>query len=302
MKKKTWYIIRLLVSLILGTIIGSLHFFGAVKKDLGIGEESPVLLIIGAAFPILWTCVEIRLGLLTNNEELKTGQNKLNSLGEITKEIAESSISLGLFKKIESPRVWEFEAQIWGWNPNWSLELQSDANTHIADSLKTVHLNRLTNPKTQEINYIFLEGYELRDENGHNKDMQYGYENFLQYLSEIAPEKDLREKAEKKYKVWKIPYSEWSKNGQYHERIKTYRDFIVIKGIKDHNEAAILFFNFPWCLNGRGHEYLLELSKKNSMVENIGSFLKKLTNDLEKTPNRHKKVKYNNTIKKYELV
>lgn len=296
--KKLW---SFLVSIIISAICFSISFIDTFRQLIGIDTflnthkiDSRLIFLLGLVLPVIE-----RLWILTTeqnetNRKLKQQIEKTDEVHTLIKDLS----PIGIFKEITNPIIWEFEDKIWGWNPNWSLENKAE-DRHIKDGLKKIHLNRITNSFLTEVNYFFLEGYQLLDENGNDKGMQFSKDDFLRYLTDIAKEKKYRDDIKTKYKIWVIPENFWKKGGLLHKKIKRYRDFIVIKGIKNDKEVALLFMNFHWCCNAIGHKYFLEITDTTEVVTNFSSFLKDIVASLETNQISHKAIEYSKTSQKY---
>lgn len=296
---KEWW--SFLVSIIILAICFLISFIDAFRQSIGIHEwlsankiDSRLFFLFGLVLPVIERLLILAIKQNETNRKLKQHIEKTDEVHTLIKNLS----PIGIFKEITNPVIWEFEEKIWGWNPNWSLENKGDDH-RIKDGLKKIHLNRITNPSLTEVNYFFLEGYQLFDENGSDKGMQFSKDDFLRYLTDIANQKKYRSQIESKYKIWVIPKNFWIKNGSLHIKIKRYRDFIVIKGMKNGKEVALLFMNFHWCCNAIGHKYFLEITDTTEVVTNFSSFLKDIETSLKAVDISHKVIKYNKTTKTY---
>lgn len=207
---------------------------------------------------------------------------------------------VGYFKEISDSNMLDLEGEIDGWNPNWALEIRT-GNQDLKEGLERIHLSRLLNKKIHKINYMFLDKYKIIDQHGNDRDMGFSVDDFLNYLNSIAKEEDYRNLVEKKYRIWQIPYDHWKKNGSLHLDIKRYRDFLVIKGIKNRNQAAILFMNYHWNCNATGHKYYLEIHGQTELVEGFANFISDLKIKCESKGIKPKKIVFNKVQNQYEL-
>lgn len=305
--RENWSLFLSLFIFILGILFGFMDDF---RQHIGIDNwltlhkvDSRLFFLIGLVVPLFDRLLHLTIKQTESNKSqdntnvlLVSHIEKTEALSTLIKDLA----PIGIFKKITTPSIWEFEEKIWGWNPNWSLENKAN-DTCIKEGLKRVHLKRIIDTSLQEINYVFLEDYKLLDENGNDKGMQFSVASFLEYLTQIAGTINYRNKVKSKYRIWVIPSRLWMKHGELHQKIKRYRDFIVIKGMKEGKEVALMFMNFHWCCNAIGHQYFLEITDTTEVVTNFSSFMADIQHLLEEFGVRAKQISFDTENKKYVL-
>ena len=275
------------ICLIIGTI--DVHFGDSVEKVLGYDLDSVFFFYASIILPLIPPTVFIALDFKKFNE---SSEPRFVRIQQDIETIKSLNSPLGTFKKISDTNIWKFEEEIWGWNPNWSLENKS-TDKNFKNGLNKIHKDRILDSNITSINYIFLEGYKILEENGDKIDMDFSVDKFCEYLNKIA-DKKFAKAIKQKYNIWIIPEKDWKKGGDLHQLIKTYRDFIVITGSKEGNLAATFFMNYHWCFNVIGHKYFFELQYHADLVIIFDRFIKDVCGKLKEKGITEKKVIFQN--------
>lgn len=259
--------------------------------------DSRLFFVATLALPLLERTIKISIELVKSNSLSTPYYVKISQDIDSIK----AAISpIGVFKKITDTTIWKFEDEIWGWNPNWALELKT-TDRKLKNGLNKIHLERIEDTNIKKINYIFLDGYKIKDKDGNDIDMDFSIDKFCEYLTQIANKKQYRNKINQKYHIWIIPENEWKKGGSLHQLIKTYRDFIVITGSKEGQLAATFFMNYHWCCDVIGHKYFFELLYHADLVTIFHQFVKDVCQQLNSKSILERKISYDTTTKKYKL-
>lgn len=225
---------------------------------------------------------KIDTNITTSTSTLTECNQQLNQLSEIY-----NTQIVGVIKEIEESSIWEMEGEIWGWNPNWALELGNLPGNKITKGLIEVHQRRITEDKVKKIKYFLLDGYMLRNMNGSldsSDPLKFSKESFIAFLNKhMNVNAAFRKRVEDKYEIWEIPKERWQKvnsssNGLIHGHVKPLKDFILIAGTKNNSNVGRIFLNHHLFYNGSGHSHYVELHKEspilNGFINNITSMEK----------------------------
>ena len=167
--------------------------------------------------------------------------------------------ALGKLKEITEAQIWDLDGDIYGFNPNWDLELKTNFYG-VYDAIRDIHYKRLVNPNVKAIEYIFLEDYE------HNG-MFFGSKYFLKFLDDLKINHSLIDSHVNKYIVWRIPKDKWNNDENIKKIIAPFKDLIFIRGTRFNKQRVILFFNNNTSIINGTHNYYLELYGDNYFTQ-----------------------------------
>jgi len=176
--------------------------------------------------------------------------------------------ALGKLKEITEAQIWDLDGDIYGFNPNWDLELTTNFYG-VHDEIRKIHYRRLENPNVKAIEYIFLEGYE------HNG-MLFGSTRFLNFLDDMKESYPFINNYIYKYIIWCIPKEKWENDGPINELIAPFKDLIFIRGTRFSKQRVIVFFNNSTSIVNGTHDYYLELYGDNQFSQALVKMFEKL--------------------------
>lgn len=210
---------------------------------------------------------------------------------------------VGVVKKITASNIWDFQGKVIGWNPNWSIEINSTHELH--GELLDIHLKRLKSKDVQTIQYIFVDGYAINKSNSE----KFGWNNFLQFLTQLNSwaikkgHKNGITRDIKKYKILVIPKDRWSDEAsEIGKEVNYYKNFIFIGGIREKGKSSlILFINKKGFLIEGKHEYYIEIFNDNQIYSSLTSSFDYVGDLAYQLKEYYTTVEYNSTTKKFSL-
>lgn len=178
----------------------------------------------------------------------------------LTKKIDCLSIKLpGYLEAVRDASSFQLEGEIFGWNPNWALELNISSTDIIYQQLERTHIERLTREDVTSIQYVFLDEYKPPS----IETLCFGTQYFFNFLARLYAKNNTINLA--KYEIWKIPKAIWegtpasAEERGLKELIKEFLHVVVIAGTKDGNPHSRIFFNMrPFVATG-GHTHCLKI-------------------------------------------
>jgi hypothetical protein len=215
---------------------------------------------------------------------------------------------VGIVKKIEESNIFEFTTDyIYGWNPNWSIEL---ADSNLAKSLREIHRQRITSNSVKKIEYIFFENYKIDN----TSDQRFGSKDFLYFLERIKGECCLNGSCQNnqafvalkngmsKYIIWIVEENIYAEDNPCFNDLNKYINFIFLSGTKLNSNANMLIFvnTNGFIVNGQ-HKYYIELFDGNQIYSDFSTHFANTTRKLKANSINPKKVIFNESADKFEL-
>ena len=218
-------------------------------------------------------------------ETLRDMIEKYATINQQLKELLDEK-SVGIVKKIEQPKIWEFEGKILGWNPNWACELK-ETSKEVYEGLRRIHYRRITSPEVEIIEYIFLEGYDWPT----GEDLRFGKDCFLNFLNDFLSQlpnangkTHFIKNVGEKYKIWIVPENKWINNKEdkeLHDIIAPFKNFIFIEGSKFNLQNLVLFHQSRGFINNGSHDYYMELFGGNKITQELVNLFEKVKSALK---------------------
>ena len=219
---------------------------------------------------------------------------------------------IGLVKKIEEPDIWEFTNKIFGWNPNWSIEL-SDTN-HSTKKLREIHKERIASNLVTKIEYIFFEDYKIDDASQEC----FGSQDFLEFLNTLKDEYcqnddcinntsfNKMKTGISKYEIWVIPKAVYTApQHPCFNYLNKYINFIFLYGHRENaSNNMLIFVNAKGFVVNGCHNYYIEIFHGNQIYSDFTNHFNNTTRELRKPTSgiSPKKVVFSDSSRKFELI